>query len=58
MDWEMKAKGLANDVRSLAFLVLGCGAVTLVMADGWRKALGVYLCLAAAGALRDARIEA
>lgn len=58
MDWEMRARGLANDLKSLAAVTIVMGAGVAWAADSWwAKAAGIAAVLAAAGALRDVRIK-
>jgi hypothetical protein len=57
MDWEMKARMLANDLRAAAWWLLAMSVWLVVEAEGWPVALAVAGVLAALNALGDARIE-
>jgi hypothetical protein len=57
MDWEMKARALANDLRAAAWWLLAMSVWLMVEAEGWLVALAVAGALGAVNALRDARIE-
>lgn len=57
MDWEMKAKGLAEDLRTAAVGWLGACVWLMFMVDGWLMLLPVFGALGALGVLRGARIE-
>lgn len=46
MDWELKARGLADDLRSAGFWLAGMSAWLWVEVDGWASlppAVGVLL---------------
>lgn len=57
IDWEMKARQLAENLRVTGFLLGLSGVLALVMGEDWVKAFGAYLVLAGAGVMRGARIE-
>lgn len=57
MDWEMKAKHLAQDLRTAAFWLAAMSVWLWVEVDGWATVLPAIGVLAALGVLRDARIE-
>ena len=57
MDWEMKARMLAQAVEELAWMLGAAGACVIWWADnGWAIAGGVACVLVAANGLRGARI--
>ena len=57
MDWEMKAKGLAEALRAVAAGLLGACVWLWLEVDGWAAVLPAFGVLAAAGALAGARIK-
>lgn len=57
MDWEMKARALANDLGSAALGWLGACVWLMLVVDGWALVLPVLGALGAVNALRGARIE-
>ena len=57
VDWEMKARHLAEDLRLMAFVVVVTGAGLLVVADGLMGLVGVWLMCAGFAAMHGARIE-
>ena len=56
MDWEMKAKALANDLRAAAVGWLAACVWLMFVVDGWLLVLPVLGALGAVNALRGARI--
>jgi hypothetical protein len=56
MDWEMKARMLANDLRAAAVGWLVACLWLMVEVDGWLLVLPVLGALGAVNALRGARI--
>ena len=57
MDWEMKAKGLAEDLRATAAGLLGACVWLWFEVDGWAAVLPALGAMAAVGALAGARIR-
>lgn len=57
MDWEMKARALANDLRAAAWWLLAMSVWLMVEAEGWVVALAGAGALAAINVLRGARID-
>ena len=56
MDWEMKAKGLANDLMATATGWAVACVWLLFEVDGWLMVLPAFGLLGALGAMRSARI--
>ena len=57
MDWEMKARCLAEDLMAAAVGWLSACVWLMFVVDGWLIVLPVIGALGALGVLRDARIE-
>lgn len=57
IDWEMKARQLAEDLRLMAFVVIVTGAGLLVVADGLMGLVGVWLMFAGFAAMHGAKID-
>lgn len=57
MDWEMKARALANDLRAAAWWLLAMSVWLMVEVEGWLLVLPVLGALGAVNVLRSARIE-
>lgn len=57
MDWEMKAKNLAEDLRAIAAGLLGACVWLMFEVDGWLVVLPVLGALAALNGLAGARIK-
>lgn len=57
MDWEMKAKKLAEDLRTMGFIVALSGLCVTVMAEGGLVWLGGWMIVSGLVVMVDARIE-
>jgi hypothetical protein len=57
MDWEMKAKGLAEDLQAVGFGLLSACAWLAFEVDGWWKALPVLGIVAAINAIAGGKIK-
>jgi len=57
MDWEMKARCLAEDLRAAAVGWLSACVWLMFVVDGWLIVLPAFGALGALGVLRDARIK-
>ncbi len=57
MDWEMRARCLANDLRGAAWWLMAMSVWLWFEVDGWATVLPVLGAFGAVNVLRDARIE-
>lgn len=56
IDWEMKARHLADLVQTLAFVIGSIGVTMMVVLDGWGAGGGFVLLMLAVSAFDDGKI--